>query len=106
MNWISIKDQPPTVDNNCNTPFVLAYHTVFGIGTGWFHKANDYEIEEWKEEGLNDYIISCDFVHSIPGDGGLPELEECIDIFISSPDFKNLGTVTHWMPLPEPPLEK
>jgi hypothetical protein len=103
MKWIRVKRILPPLSTGHKVPFVLAYHTIFGIGTAWFYRAEDDDVEEWKEEGL-EYICSCDFIKSTERDGGLPDVEEFIDIFACSPHCKNIGTVTHWMELPSIPL--
>lgn len=103
MKWIDIKEECPPI-SRLRKPFVLAYHTTFGVGTAWFFSVEEDEIENWKKEGLK-YICSCDFIQSIEDHRGLPDVEECIDIFESPSKFSNIGTVTHWMRLPLPPEE-
>lgn len=109
MEWISVKDGLPcnVEARDCERDFVLAYHTIFGVGVAWFWV---FEEEEWPrtelEEDFKDrYICSCQFIKSRPDGNYCIDEEDDIDIFEHSPHFFNLGTVTHWMPLPKPPKE-
>ena len=101
MDWISVKDRLPEDENKMN----LLYHTVFGIGFGWIYTLEP-EIMEEDEESLNDkYICTVHFVKNKLDGNYCIDDEEGIDVYERSPHFWNLGTVTRWMPLPEPPKE-
>lgn len=105
--WISVKDQmPPFLEcHNSHTSYLLAYHTVFGVGVAWFwkFKYGDGIKEELEEDFKDRYLCSCHFIKNKTDGNDLIDDERDIDIFEHSPDFINLGTVTHWMPLPEAP---
>lgn len=106
MKWIRIKDQIPPCDSNDNIPYVLAYHVIHGIGVAWFWKFTDKGIvEELEEQYCDKYICSCQFIFNTLDGNNLIRDEDDIDIFENSPHFYNLGTVTHWMPLPGLPHE-
>ena len=100
MDWISIKDQKPSVEND-DQCFVLAYHTIYGVGIARFYALNQDVIEEDEESLKDKYVISCDFVKNRYDEDFLVDTEDEIDIFYKDPHFINLGTVTHWMPFPK-----
>lgn len=102
MKWISVKEVPlPSCKEN-EEEFVLAYHTIYGIGVAWFFVLES-ERSLLEEEFEDKYICSCQFIkNSLDGNRCIDD-EDDIDIFEHSPHFSNLGTVTHWMPLPHPP---
>jgi len=101
MQWISLKDEIPLLHGNGNLEFCLAYHSVYGVGVAWFWKFNNEELQNDPE---GNYLCSCQFIKNKLDGNYLIEDEYDIDIFENSPFFHNLGTVTHWMPLPEPPI--
>lgn len=104
MEWISVKDQIPVTKYEQES-FVLAYHTVHGIGVAWFWIFDEDNISMLEEDFNDKYICSCQFIINKLDGNYCIEDENDIDIFIHSPHFKNLGTVTHWMPLPELPKD-
>lgn len=103
-DWISIKREPPICDlGEEHKTYTLAYHTIFGVGVAWFYKLDEGFVEEMENDFKDKYIISCRFVkNKLDGNYGIDDEDE-IDIFQLSPHFSNLGTVTHWMQLPNPP---
>lgn len=105
MEWVSVKDRVPPSSIDNKQSFVLAHHTVYGVGVAWFWQFEDGDgIKEELEESFKDkYICSCQFIKSKLDANSCIDDERDIDIFEHSPEFKNLGTVTHWMPLPEAP---
>ena len=105
MEWIDVKKTLPPCCGNRTLPYVLAYHTVHRVGVAWFWKFEDDGIvEELEEEFEDNYICSCHFIFNmVSGNYGI-QYEDDIDIFARSPHFFNLGTVTHWMPLPSQPI--
>lgn len=110
MEWISVKDRlPHTIDNGDRTPeYVLAYHTIYGVGVAWFwvFEENEYPRIELEEDFKDKYICSCQFIkNKVDGDCCI-DAEDDIDIFEHSPHFYNLGTVSYWMPLPKPPKDE
>ena len=111
MDWINVKDELPSMVCLRNVDpqpcFVLAYHTTFGVGVAWFYDlSRDNGHHELEEEYGDKYIGSCSFIKSQEDGNYEIASEEEIDIFEHSPHFRNLGTVTHWMPLPaDPPGE-
>lgn len=106
MEWISIKDRLPECDGNNELPFVMAYHTIYGIGVAWFWKFDcEGGVEELEEKFHDKYICSAEFIFSKKDGNYCIQNEQDIDIFENSPHFYNLGTITHWMPLPQPPRE-
>lgn len=103
MEWIDVKAEIPPVDETGmrEKPYVLAFHTVHGVGVAWFWQFKDDGIAEQIEEEFGDkYICSCHFIKNVVDGNFCIDDEGDIDIFEHSPHFPNLGTVTHWMPLP------
>lgn len=100
MEWIDIKKKLPPYDNNGNGEYCLAFHTRYGVGVAWFNKFEDGEKEEMEEDFDDEYICSCHFIKNKLDGNDCIDDETDIDIFMRSPHFTNLGTVTHWMPLP------
>jgi hypothetical protein len=105
MKWISVKNKLPPCRGDNKQSFVLAYHTIYGIGVAWFWILEDFR-EEFEEDFKDKYLCSCQFIKNIPDGNYCIDDDSDIDIFERSPHFKNLGTVTHWMPLPQPPKEE
>ncbi len=103
MTWISIKDRKPPCDGNHKLPFNPAYHSVHGFGVAWFFEVEDYEKEDLEESFQDKYICSCHFIKNKTDGNCCIDDEEDIDILENSPYFSNLGTVTHWMEIPEKP---
>lgn len=105
-NWIRIKDRPPPYDG-IKKSFVLAYHTIHGIGVAWFWQFTDDDgiKEELEKDNGDTYLCSCQFIKNEADTDFEIDCEYSIDIFERSPHYKNVGTVTHWMPLPEPPIK-
>src|ERR1700688_80297 len=103
MEWVSIKEKLPPMSYE-RIPFVLAWHTVHGVGVAWFHMMDADMISELEEDFKDKYLCSCLFVHSKVDGNYCIDQEEDDDIFVNGPLFKNLGMVTHWMPLPEQPI--
>ena len=102
--WISVKDRMPPLYNNERGSYVLAYHTIHGIGVAWFwNYGDDGHVEEMEEDFQDKYLCSCWFILNKQDGNYCISDETDIDIFEHSPHFKNLGSVTHWMPLPKPP---
>lgn len=106
MEWISIKEQTPPCCGNGTLSYVLAYHTVFGVGVAWFWKLDEGVIEEAEEDFKDKYICTAEFIKDKNDGNWSIDTEQDIDIFENSPHFHNLGTITHWMPLPKEPVEK
>lgn len=104
--WISIKEQIPPCADSGELPYCLALHTVHGVGVAWFSKFTDIEIAELEEECGDKYICSAHFIMNKLDANFLVDNEDDIDIFKNSPDFKNLGTISHWMLLPNPPSQE
>jgi hypothetical protein len=104
MEWISVKNEFPPFSSNGKYPFVLAYHTIYGIGVAWFWILEDMR-EELEDDFKDKYLCSCQFIKNIPDGNYSIDDDDDIDIFMKSPHFKNLGTVTHWQPLPSPPKD-
>jgi hypothetical protein len=103
--WISIKEKTPPTSIEKELPFVIALHSVYGVGVAWFWKFQDGDgiKEELEEEFEDKYLCSCHFIkNTVDGNDCIDE-EDDIDIFENDPHFPNLGTVTHWMPLPDAP---
>jgi hypothetical protein len=102
--WISIEEKIPPYKDHGHYPYVLAYHTIFEVGVAWFWV--DEEAREELEEGfLSKYLCSCHFIKNIQDDNYCIDYDDEIDIFEGNVHFKNLGTITHWMPLPSPPSD-
>lgn len=106
MEWISVKNKLPDTIENQERAFVLAYHTIYGVGVAWFWIFSEGEgIREELEEDFKDkYICSCHFIKNKVDGNHCIDSEDDIDIFENSPHFSNLGTITHWMSLPEFPM--
>jgi len=100
--WISIKERLPLYQGSREHSFVLAFHTVYGVGVAWFWVLEDFR-EELEEEFKDKYLCSCQFIKKKPDGNYCIDDDDDIDIFVNSPHFRNLGTITHWMPLPKPP---
>ena len=106
--WISVKDRLPPCDSNMQHSFCLALHSIHGVGVAWFWNFREnhddtWPVDELEEDFKDKYICSCDFIiNKIDGNHCI-DTEEDINIFEHSPHFRNLGSVTHWMPLPDPP---
>ena len=79
----------------------------YGMGYGEPSNLPQEKVHHELEEEYGDkYIGSCSFIKSQEDGNYEIASEEEIDIFEHSPHFRNLGTVTHWMPLPaDPPGE-
>ena len=105
MEWISVKDKLPPCDGNNQLSFSLAYHSIYGVGVAWFHVLDEGQIEELEEDFHDKYLCTAHFISNRLDGNYCIDNEEGIYIFENSPHFRNLGTVTHWMPLPEPPKE-
>jgi hypothetical protein len=105
MEWISVKEQLPPVDETGmrKHSYLLAYHSIFGTGVGWFYILDEWLAEQLSEEYGDKYLCSCQFIKNYLDGNYCIDEEREIDIFEHSPHFFNLGTVTHWMPLPEKP---
>ncbi len=101
--WIDIKKELPPCDGNKELSFAIAYHSIYGVGVAWFHILDKGCVEEMEEDFEDTYICSAHFIKNTVDGNYCIDDEEEIDIFENSPHFKNLGTITHWMPLPEPP---
>lgn len=106
--WIDIKDKFPEFRKEpWDHSYVLAYHTIHGVGVAWFWRFEDDGIKEELEEDFKDkYLCSCQFIKNKPDGNACIDDDDDIDIFQNSPYFTNLGTVTHWMPLPKSPKEE
>lgn len=105
MKWISIKDRKPPCDSNNELPFLPAYHSLYGWGVAWFHEVEDYVKEELELDFQSKYICSCHFIKNKVDGNWCIDDEDHIDILeISDKIFTNLGTVTHWMEIPENPI--
>ena len=103
--WIDIRIKKPPRCANYTIPYVLAYHSIYGIGVAWFWDfEEDKDQREMLEEEFKDkYICSARFIkNKVDGNYGIDD-EDFIDIFEHSPHFFNLGTITHWQPLPPSP---
>jgi Protein of unknown function (DUF551) len=99
--WINIKDKLPPCRLDNTHEYVLAYHTLYGVGVAWFWILED--IREELEEDFNDkYFCSCQFIKNKPDGNYCIDDDSDIDIF-ERVHFSNLGVVTHWMPLPKMP---
>lgn len=108
MNWINIKEKIPPLSKDMydKDKAVLAFHTIHGIGFALFFIGDENEVSLIKEEyDQSDYICSADFIFNHYDGNWEPRSETDIDIFDDSPHFTNLGTISHWMPLPEVPLK-
>jgi len=104
--WISVKEKLPPWIRNERDEFVIAYHTIYGVGVCWFWKYEEDTISELEEDFKDKYICSCHFIKSkLDENYSIDEDNDDLDVFENSPHFINLGTVTHWMPLPEPPKD-
>lgn len=101
--WISIKDKIPPCRVDREQPYVLAYHTIYGVGVAWFWVFDDDTKNELEEDFNSKYLCSCEFIKTIPDGNYFPETDHDVDIFENLICFSNLGTVTHWMELPSPP---
>lgn len=101
MEWISVKDRLPE-----SKEFVLAYNHIHGVGVAFFHVFHESLRKELEDEFKDKYICTCHFIKSKLDGNRCIDDENDIDIFEHSPHFYNLGTITHWMPLPEPPLSE
>lgn len=102
--WISLKKRLPPCDADGRIPFVLAFHTVHGVGVAWFWVFKDDGLREELEEDFKDkYICSAQFIFNKKDGNYCIKTEDDIDIFEHSPHFKNLGTISHWAKLPETP---
>lgn len=99
--WIKCSDRIPDKDS-----FVIAYHTIHGIGVAWIWKFDEGTIEELEEDFKDKYICSYEFIKPEKDGNFCIDNDEPDDVFEHSPHFKNLGTLTHWMPFPKPPTEK
>jgi len=103
--WISIKEILPPHDE-VRSAFVLASHTIYGVGVAWFWVSHDDFVEELERSFRDKYLCSCQFIMNMLDDDFGIDSEDDIDVFEHSPHFRNLGTVTHWMPLPQPILQE
>lgn len=107
MNWTNIRDFLPPLQEEgqsmCEQEFILAFHTTHGVGVAWFWKFDQDMIEKLEEECHDKYLCSCQFIKNKLNGDWIIDDEDGIDIFLSSPHFWNLGTVSHWMNLPETP---
>lgn len=113
MKWISVKDELPpyqTAVDDPQTPLVLLYHTVGGVGFGHIYVLDEGEIEQLQEEFNDKYICSFYFISSkLDGNycldilGGTDGWND-EDVFEKSPHDPSIGTITHWMYLPKSPL--
>lgn len=107
MEWINIKEKLPPNDAHRTIPYVLALHSRHGVGVAWFWRYDEGDgiIEELEEESMDKYICSAHFIKPELDGNYCIDDEDNIDIFENSPHFKNLGTITHWMPLPKHPKD-
>lgn len=106
MNWMDIKNFLPPLEERgiCEKEFILAFHTIHGIGVAWFWKFDEGMIEILEEDFHDKYLCSCQFIkNKLDGNWSIDD-EDKIDIFLNSPHFWNLGTVSHWMNLPAKPM--
>lgn len=101
--WISVKDRLPPCDGNRDLPYVLAYHTIYEVGVAWFWQLDGSLVEDMEEDTGDKYLCSGHFIKNILDGNYCIDDDDDIDIFENSPHFRNLGTITHWMPLPKPP---
>jgi hypothetical protein len=107
MEWINIKKQLPPLEEDqgrAEKEFILAFHTIHGIGVAWFWRFDEDEIERLEEEFGDKYVCSAEFIMNKTDGNYCIASEDDIDIFMHSPHFYNLGTITHWMLLPQPPI--
>lgn len=108
MKWISVKKTLPPTDAMWRVPYVLAFHSVFGVGVANFWVLYHDGMKSYEKTFNDKYICSFCFIKPLKEyvpDDAVDFHED--DIFEKGPHFKNLGTITHWMPLPETPgLEK
>jgi len=107
MEWIDIKNQLPILnEGNFSDPFVLVLHSVHGLGLAQFFRIScDGLIEELEEDYQSKYVCSVNMIIARLDGNGFAETDNDINIFESGAHFKNLGTITHWMPLPKIPLK-
>lgn len=106
MDWINVFKKLPNLDKqDWDIEPVLAYHNIYGIGIGFFYKTDEGLIEEIEEDYNTKYLCSVDFIKNKLDGNMMPEIDDRCDILKDGFYFPNLGTVTHWMPLPKPPKD-
>ena len=105
MKWISVKDRIPecSIDDE---EFVIAFHTVHGVGVAYPWMFEEYIREELEEEFRSKYLFSAHFIKNKKDGNYCIDDEDNIDIFEDDPIFQNLGSITYWMPLPATPEKK
>lgn len=104
--WIKITDKIPPCDDDNELPYCLAYHTIYGVGVAWFYVHNEGYVSDIEEDFKDKYLCSCEFVKSKKDADWSIDSDNDIDIMYKGDILGNLGTVTHWMPLPENPISK
>ena len=110
MNWISVKEKLPPMSWDEREEYVLAFHSIHGVGVAWFCKLEGDIVEEMEEDLRDKYLCSFQFLKNrLDADYQVDSVDTYssdadTDIFERSPHFPNLGTVTHWMELPTNPL--
>jgi len=103
--WINILEEQPIIDDKERNGLkaALVYHTIHGVGFGLFYRHMPEEISQLEEEYDKKYICSIEFI-SYKLDGNYyPITKDEINIMEDNIHFSNLGTITHWMSLPDKP---
>jgi hypothetical protein len=106
MNWKRVKETLPPLSETTSDKEkpLLAHHTIHEIGFALFFMLEEDDLAMIKKDYPNrKYICSADFIFNHFDGNMFVETESNIDIFDDSPDFINLGTITHWMELPSLP---
>jgi hypothetical protein len=105
MNWNKVSEKIPPCNGNNELPFLMAYHSIYGVGVAWFHILDAGSVEELEEEYHDKYLCSAHFVKNRLNGNYCIDDDDEIDIFQNSPEFINLGTITHWANVPKPPKD-
>ncbi len=109
MEWISVKEISRLPSSAMDLPYSLLFHTLDGVGVGWIWRyEEEWVIEQAEEEYQDKYICTFNFIKNKLDGNNILDIDEIFgepehDVFEHSPHFPNIGTVTHWMPLPKPP---